>query len=617
MSKRAVLLSLLLAVSLSYARDKQENWVQLSSQHFTVICQGNEKQARQIAQQFERMRQLFHAAFPNTKVDPGVPIVVIAVKDAEAFRTLEPEAYLAKGQIELAGLFLRAPDKNYVLLRMDAGGEHPYATIYHEYTHLLLSKVEWIPLWLNEGLAEFYQNTDISEKDTVLGKASPEDIQWLRQNKMLPLTTLLTVDHNSPYYHEEQKGSIFYAESWALTHYLEVNDFENHTDKLRDYLVMVGNNVDSVTAATRTFGDLKQLQSALEKYISGYSFTQFKYTKPLPVEDSATQLQPITPTQVDAVRADFLAYTQREKDSRDLLAEVLRDDPNNTLARETMGFLEFRANHLEEAEDWYGKAVKLDSQSFLANYYFAAMAVKLGKTGEGVDEQIETSLRKAIKLNPAFAPPYDMLAVFYAQRRKNVDEAHLLALQAVQLDPPNVFYRVNTAYILMLMQRENDAVAVLQNAMKLAKTPQEVTLVANQMDAAQQSKAAREQNEAEARQFHEAVTASQDHSAVATASETTPKEEVLTGPHRTFIGMVKNVRCSPLAKIDVDVVGAGGKTITVHAYNYYKIQFTALNYTPKPEFEPCSDLEGRNAKVEFIESATTKTNGVVAIELRK
>ena len=64
------------------------------------------------------------------------------MKDKKAFQALEPEAYLAKGQLELAGLFLRAPDKNYVLLRLDAQGEHPYATVYHEYTHLLLGDAE-------------------------------------------------------------------------------------------------------------------------------------------------------------------------------------------------------------------------------------------------------------------------------------------------------------------------------------------------------------------------------------------------------------------------------------------------------------------------------------------
>ena len=103
-------------------------------------------------------------------IDNGSPIIVLAIKDENDFRALEPQAYLAKGQLKLGGLFLRAPDKNYVLMRVDAEGPHPYAVVYHEYTHFLLSKsAEWLPLWLNEGLAEFYENTDIHEKDVALG----------------------------------------------------------------------------------------------------------------------------------------------------------------------------------------------------------------------------------------------------------------------------------------------------------------------------------------------------------------------------------------------------------------------------------------------------------------
>ena len=90
---------------------------------------------------------------------------------------------------------MRAPDKNYVLLRLDAQGEHPYATVYHEYTHLLCSgAAEWLPLWLNEGLAEFYQNTEIRDKEVVLGEPSPENVLLLRQNRLMPLPILFRVD---------------------------------------------------------------------------------------------------------------------------------------------------------------------------------------------------------------------------------------------------------------------------------------------------------------------------------------------------------------------------------------------------------------------------------------
>ncbi len=140
MSKRILLLLTLFAALVASARDKVENWLEVRSPHFIVLSDSSEKQARHVADQFERMRFVFHTLFPQANVDPGTPIVVLAVKDKKDFQTLEPEAYLAKGQIELAGLFLRAPDKNYVLMRLDAQGEHPYATVYHEYTHLVSSR---------------------------------------------------------------------------------------------------------------------------------------------------------------------------------------------------------------------------------------------------------------------------------------------------------------------------------------------------------------------------------------------------------------------------------------------------------------------------------------------
>jgi hypothetical protein len=207
MWKRIALLLALFAAALASAHDKPENWLEVRSQHFTVVTDANEKTGRRIADQFERMRSVFHVAFPHLSIENGSPIIVVAVKNEKDFRELEPKVYLAKGQIQLGGLFLRAPDKNYVLMRVDAEGDHPYAVIYHEYTHFLMSKAaEWLPLWMNEGLAEFYQNTDIRDRDAALGQPSPENLQLLRTNRPLPLATLFVVDANSPYYHEENKA---------------------------------------------------------------------------------------------------------------------------------------------------------------------------------------------------------------------------------------------------------------------------------------------------------------------------------------------------------------------------------------------------------------------------
>ena len=408
-----------------------DQWVEVSSAHFTVLTDDGEKQGRKTLDQFERMRWVFQKLFPNAKVDPVAPIVVIATKDEKTFASLEPAAYLAKGSMKLGGYFLHSTDKNYILLRLDAEDEHPYATVYHEYTHLVFaSDGDWLPLWLNEGLAEFFQNTDISGKDVHLGQASSDDIYYLRDHALVPLSVLLAVDQKSPYYHDEQKGSVFYSESWAFTHYLMISDRQKGTHRMDDYRVLVRNHEDPVIAGEKAFGDLKQMDKALYAYIQQVSYMQFVMNSAAaPIDEAAYKVRPVQQGEADARRADVLASVQRTDDARALLQTVLKTDPDNPLAHETMGFLEFRAGHVDAARTWFGEAAKLGSQDFLTYLYYAQFS--RGSDDEG---EIEGSLRTAIKLNPQFGPAYDRLAAYLGQKHEKLNEAHLLNVQAIQLE---------------------------------------------------------------------------------------------------------------------------------------------------------------------------------------
>jgi tetratricopeptide (TPR) repeat protein len=597
---------------------KQDAWIEVTTPHFVVVTNANEKQGRRAADQFERMRAVFHTAFPKLKLDPGSPIIVLAIKDEKDFRALEPEAYLAKGSLKLGGLFLRAADKNYVLMRLDAEGDHPYSVIYHEYTHLLMSKsAEWIPLWMNEGLAEFYQNTDIREKEVSLGEASPENILLLRQSKLLPLATLFTIDEKSPYYHEENKGSIFYAESWALMHYIQTKDFKEKTSRLAEYANLLTQNVDPVTAATRTFGDLNRLYSSLEGYVRQGSFSYLKMNSATDVDDSTFKLESLSPPQADAIRADFLAYNNRTADAQALLDQALQADPKNVSAHETMGFLAFRQGQLDEAKKWYAQAVQLDSKSFLAHYYYAAITMNSTPTGPD-DSQIEKSLRTSIQLNPSFAPSFDRLAVFLAMRQRDLDEAHRMGLMAVALDPANIGYRINVANILVAMGQGKNAVNVARETAKLAKTPAENQAAQNELVRVLQYADYQERVGGRTQEIKDETSASQIEvtSSVVAPRPLLQKQFVPSGPHHFLVGVLKNVRCAD-SGMDL-TVASGEKILPLRSDNYYKIEFTALNVQLRGDLKPCTDLENRPAKVEYVESADkSDIPHLIAVEIHK
>ena len=69
------------------------------------------------------------------------------------------------------------------------------------------------------------------------------------------------VDQTSPYYHDEQKGSVFYAESWALTHYIEISDAQKNTNRLQTYAELLMKKEDPIAAAQQAFGDLTQFRT--------------------------------------------------------------------------------------------------------------------------------------------------------------------------------------------------------------------------------------------------------------------------------------------------------------------------------------------------------------------
>lgn len=478
MSRRILPFLCLLSAVAPSAAGQSDAWLQVRTPHFVIVTNSNEKEGCRTAHQFEGMRSVFQRVFPDADLDTAEPMLVLAVQDKPSLEALEPTEYMGKGQLSLIGLFVPAPEKNYILILLNATGTHPYAPIYHEYAHFVFSRThQWMPLWLTEGIAEFYQNTEILDDRVRTGKGDPYIQYVLDRNLLLPLSTIFAVDQHSPYYHEQDKGSIFYAESWALTHYLKDKDDLEGTHRLNDFLDLLQKNVDPASAATQAFGDLDQLELDFRKSTLAGHFAVSEISGSTDVDDSSFLVQPLSRTQADTFRAEFLAHDGRETDALTLLESVLRDDPANVAARETMGYIAYRKQNFDEARKWCQEAVKLDPGSYLAHYLFAAASVRKGTPDKASQAAVEESLRTVIKLRPSFAEGYDVLAMFFTLRGVNLGEAHDLIEKAVELGPGVPEIRIDQAQVLVGMKRDHEAVEVLQLALKMSHTPEQTAAV--------------------------------------------------------------------------------------------------------------------------------------------
>ena len=95
-------------------------------------------------------------------------------------------------------------------------------------------------------------------------------------------------------------------------------------------------------------------------------------------------------------------------DAEKHITAALAQSPNDAYNLSTLGYLKFRQEKYDDALDVLSRAVKIDPNNpEIQNYLGVTLSHK------GLRVQAETALRKAIQLNPLYAPAHNNLAVIY------------------------------------------------------------------------------------------------------------------------------------------------------------------------------------------------------------
>jgi tetratricopeptide (TPR) repeat protein len=629
LTRARILLCLVLVGACAAKAEKPQTWIEVRSPHFVVVSDAKEKQARRVALHFELVRAVFQKSFPRARVDPVGQVTVLAARNESTLKELLPAFWEEKGHLHPSGIFVRGPEKNFVVLRVDVSSEDAYHTIYHEYVHLLVSlNVPWLPTWLNEGMAEVYGNSYIGERVVELGRPSKEHVALLRQHRLLPLDALLSIDKSSPYYNEAEKASIFYAESWALTHMLMFGDRMQHSQKLVEFLGLIGSGMDQRVALQRTFGDLKALEERLDDYVRQASMGILKFEPPHDINEDEFSVREISAAESAAVRGDFELHNGREAEAQSLLEEALRLDPNLALAHESLGFLFYQRGEKEEAAEQFEEAVKLDSRSYLAHYYNALLTIQNALDPESI-ALAEKSLRRALELNPEFGYAASALAGLYVTQEHKPELALPLAEKAVQLEPSEISHYLNLGNVLLRLDRADEAEKVGQQALRVAKDARETSRAqtflgdvqrykefrAERKRADEESRAAREkwdrrleeEQKSLAEKPREEVTVDASHAAAGDA---------LVGNLRARVeGTIVELGCTPRGKMNLTIELPSYK-LELHANDYHQIEFLAAGGKPPDSFDPCKQMRGMKARVTYMIDEQ-HAGEIVSVELAK
>jgi tetratricopeptide (TPR) repeat protein len=203
-------------------------WLRVRSARFDVISNASQGGTREVVANLETMADALVAANPRF-VPAATPAKVFVFGNR---RESQPYFDLLFGRENARGygVYVRHDDGGTMFIDGSRGG-HIEQTAMHELVHDLLRRTGVAPpLWLEEGLAEYFGNADIRGGRVTAGASIRQHLALIKQKPLIPIDQLLAIRAESP----EGASSIFYAQSWAAVDWLMALDSAAFFPFLRD-----------------------------------------------------------------------------------------------------------------------------------------------------------------------------------------------------------------------------------------------------------------------------------------------------------------------------------------------------------------------------------------------
>jgi tetratricopeptide (TPR) repeat protein len=445
-------------------------WIEVRSPHYLFLGDSSRGEILRIAKRFEQFHSVLQQLMPGAVTFP-VPTLVLVFKDARSLRPYLPH-YQGKA-VEAAGYASMGRELNYIAVDSN-GGEGAYAIVFHELAHLMTRNVSNIPAtWFSEGVAEYYSTFQLrNDKVARLGTPIGRHVGLLREHFM-PLQKLLTVDTTSAEYNEQSRATLFYAESWALVHFL-LSDTQTRP-RLRQYMKLVEDGIPQEEAVNKGFATtLQALETALRRHVQQRLFLVEEFTFPKPIAETDLSAREVS----EAVALPHLAALQLRFDRIDAAEKLARaaiaSTPRSAAAHAVLASIRLVQEQRDDAKAWLDK--DLAFESFLDHYMIASALGGYIRSGDlrSPDSQQAAAVMHQ-RVTAAIAAQDDVAEAWRLMAESlllqdNTDAAKGALERALKLAPANELYRFMHADVLVRQRQFDPARAILGELMARGRT---------------------------------------------------------------------------------------------------------------------------------------------------
>jgi thioredoxin-like negative regulator of GroEL len=345
-------------IAFAVAAPASAAWRRVDSTNFIIVGDVSLRDLRATAEKFEAFREVLRRVMPAVTSSPPVPTIVVVFPSDEAFTPFKP-TYQGKPK-GVAGYAMPGADLSYIAMVNAVDSDR---VIFHEYTHMVIANaVARIPVWLNEGLAEFYSTFALMDggKRAQIGLPIENHLRLLNGSVRVSLVELLKADQASALYNEDSRVGDFYAESWALTHMLLMGQ-PRRVNELSTYLQQVNSGVDEKQAWEQVLGT-SRTENDFRRYVTRPTVMTGVIEFPEKISAVPITEVPLSPAGATSFQAGLLARLSPDAGAR-LLEPVVARDPGDALAAATMAQIDLarhesaaaakRVMSLGPSNDWY------------------------------------------------------------------------------------------------------------------------------------------------------------------------------------------------------------------------------------------------------------------------
>ena len=391
-------------------------WVVVKSPRFEIYSTFAAEDSKTLAEELERFHALIYAMTNAPHGESVVPTRIFAFAQRTQYLELAPA--------DSAGFFMPGLRQNMMLTSPRARRLGISQVVLHEYVHHVLrnGSEQTAPIWYDEGMAEFFSTVRLQGTSLAVGKIPKTAAAWLQRGEWLSLDRVISTRA----YEELSSNELgmFYAEAWALVHYLTFDREPGSTSisqGMRQYLDFIALGSEPADAFATAFGEstLEAGQSIRKTLSTGIRVIGYPIAA-LDYDDSEPKVRPPGSGEI-ALRLGELHLARQELAQAEIeFRTALAADPDQARAQAGLGDALRSQSRFDEAEAYLLRAVELDpvdplNQIDLGDYHYDRGMRKEGFLADIRADLAEARKRyhTALELGDSVPEPWAMLGVTY------------------------------------------------------------------------------------------------------------------------------------------------------------------------------------------------------------